>query len=58
MNIDMDGRRLVGNEWTLPTDFEEADAEAGLLPAWKGSTPESLPELEPTDNCSNRCHPF
>lgn len=37
--------------WVLPLDYEEADLAAGLLPSWKGSTPETLPELgPPTDD--------
>ena len=49
--IHMDGRRLVGTAWVRPSDWQEADVAAGLLPAMKGATPESLPELgEPTDS--------
>lgn len=44
--IYMDGRRLVGMTWIRPTDWQDADLAAGLLPAMKGATPETLPTLD------------
>jgi len=50
-SIRMDGKLLTGTTWVRPTDWEDEDIEAGLLPAMKGSIPTELPELgPPTDN--------
>ncbi|MGI6418461.1 MAG: hypothetical protein ACOX1P_22660 [Thermoguttaceae bacterium] len=44
-SIFMDGRLLVGTTWVRPTDWQDDDLAAGLLPAMKGATPETLPSL-------------
>ena len=43
--IYMDGRLLTGTTWVRPTDWQDDDLAAGLLPAMKGATPETLPSL-------------
>jgi len=51
--IEMDGKILVGDTWTLPESYIDDDIESGRLVALKGSTPVELPELtsttEPTE---------
>lgn len=44
-SIHMDGRLLVGTTWVRPTDYEDDDLAAGLLPAMKGASPVELPAL-------------
>jgi hypothetical protein len=44
--IYMDGRLLVGTTWVRPTDWQDDDLAAGLLPGLKGATPETLPTLD------------
>ena len=44
-SIFMDGRLLVGTTWVRPTDYEDDDLAAGLLPAMKGASPVELPAL-------------
>ena len=44
--IYMDGRLLTGTTWIRPTDWQDDDLAAGLLPAMKGATPETLPTLD------------
>ena len=44
-SIFMDGRLLTGTTWVRPTDWQDDDLAAGLLPAMKGATPEPLPTL-------------
>ena len=43
--IYMDGRLLVRTTLVWPTGWQDDDLEAGLLPAMKGATPETLPTL-------------
>ena len=45
-SIFMDGKLLVGTTWVRPTDWQDDDLAAGLLPAMKGATPETLPTLD------------
>ena len=44
-SIFMDGRLLVGTTWVRPTDWQDDDLAAGLLPAMKGASPVELPAL-------------
>ena len=42
---------MIGTNWTLPSDYQDADDQVGLLPAWKGMTDTVLQSLgEPTDD--------
>jgi hypothetical protein len=46
ITITEDGRTMHGSTWVRPTDWQDDDLAAGLLPAMKGATPETLPTLD------------
>ncbi len=47
IQIEQDGRILVGDTWILPTDYVDVDVEQGRLISLKGATLPGTFELQP-----------
>lgn len=57
VTISEDGKLLTGSQWITPSDYQEAEVEAGELASLKGCTPPTLPGLDGEDTGEGGVYP-